>query len=216
MTIPFMTTTATVSRWSLTDPGTKTTVATLVPCVVGSVSGREVASYKGSADAGFQEALTGKFVSDQAVAYNDLVADVGTGQEYRVVWAKYRMGLGLDHWEAGLADYKSNSTFACFRGTTTNEWGDQVSNSTAEVSAAEWAGVAGDVREVQRTTMDPVTQVPNTVSIFEGRFPPGMDIRTRDIIKDLTSGTLWTAQSVNAVSNDAASDVGVELVRVQA
>jgi hypothetical protein len=98
---PLPTTTITVTRPNSTgdptDAPTLTLVASGAPATIGSPSGRELLL------AGEQETVDAVLITD-AVAIDrlDLVADDQTDDTWQVVWARQRIGLGLDHCKAGL------------------------------------------------------------------------------------------------------------------
>lgn len=98
---PLPTTTVTVTRpagtGDPTDTPTIVLVAAGVAATIGSPTGTELLT------AGEQESVDAVLVTDAvAVDRLDLVADDTTGDTWQVVWARQRIGLGLDHCRAGL------------------------------------------------------------------------------------------------------------------
>ncbi len=215
MGIPFATTTVKVQRFSTSSPGTLTTVTATQPAVVGKISGKEIWAYRGIAEAGWREDLTSKLNTDfMGVEYGDIVTDLGTGIQYRAVWATPRQGLGLDHMESGLSLYQPTGLYSCFRGTTTDSFNDVVPNTSVAPSAASWAAIPGEIREVTRDRQEDGTMQPGTVRVLAGRFPTGLDIRPQDRIRNDTSGVSYTVLNVGLITEAGNADVGVELKKI--
>lgn len=100
MGLPIATTTITVARPSDGDPTdapTFTPLASRHPAVIAAPSG------SGNPAGGVQEVVDAQLRCDVlALAPADVVTDEVTGDTYAVVWARQRVGLGLDHTTAGL------------------------------------------------------------------------------------------------------------------
>jgi hypothetical protein len=101
MSIPLATTTITISRKrdddDPYDTPTVRPVANGIRAVIGSPSGRD------RIIGGDQSAITAKLDCDPCdLRHYDVVTDDVTAVEYGVVWVTTRIGLGLDHLEAGL------------------------------------------------------------------------------------------------------------------
>lgn len=81
------------------DPGTLVRLFTGLSGHVGSPSGDSVVAggQQELVDAVLYVALT-----DPAIDAGDIVTDLGTGDIWRVTFARTRRGLGLDHQAAGL------------------------------------------------------------------------------------------------------------------
>ena len=99
--IPLATTTITISRKREDEDPYETptirAVATGIRAVIGSPSGRD------RVIGGDQSSITAKLDCDVCdLRHYDIVTDDRTCVEYAVVWVTNRIGLGLDHLEAGL------------------------------------------------------------------------------------------------------------------
>lgn len=102
--IPLSTTTITVTRVP-PDPArdgydtqpAAAPVASNVRAVIGSYSGRQQIT------TGDRTVVTFTLRADPCdIRADDTVTDNGNGQTYRVIWARVRIALGLDHVEANL------------------------------------------------------------------------------------------------------------------
>lgn len=100
--IPVATTTISVTRPTVADDpydgaATSATVASKVRAHISTPSGRE--QQRG----GSQESIDLRLDCDSVdLQHTDVVVDDTTGETFQVVWAESRVGLGLDHVEAGL------------------------------------------------------------------------------------------------------------------
>lgn len=99
--IPLATTTITVrtvddAGADPTDAPTVSTRASGAPAHIGSPNGNDQVL------AGEQETVDAALQTDTQVGRLDLIDDETTGETWAVVWARFRTGLGLDHWRAGL------------------------------------------------------------------------------------------------------------------
>lgn len=96
MSLPFTTTTATIERPvntlqdSRVEP-TWSTVATGVPCVLGSISGSETRRSEVS------KTGSGKFETDVDVRSYDRITDESTGDVFEAGFVQTRIGMGLNH-----------------------------------------------------------------------------------------------------------------------
>lgn len=101
MAIPLATTTITITRPAVADDPydgaeTTTTVAAGVRAHISTPSGREQRA------GGSQETIDFRLNCDTVdLRHGDRVTDA-QAEAYEVVWAQARVGLGLDHVEAGL------------------------------------------------------------------------------------------------------------------
>jgi hypothetical protein len=111
MAIPFSTTTITIRRPSseppegedyvdpLDAPGTPTVVASAVRAHISSPSGTE--NQTGGTQTVDQYRLDCDIFAGE-LRHTDEIVDDTTGLSFRVLWAMPRIGMGLDHIEAGL------------------------------------------------------------------------------------------------------------------
>lgn len=100
MSIPFNTTTITVTRASggdALDRGAPATVVSGVRAVVSGPSGSEIVT------AGASEIESASLRCDPCdLRHGDTVTDDSTGDVWRVTYARKRVGMGIDHMTAGL------------------------------------------------------------------------------------------------------------------
>lgn len=96
MSLPFITTTATIER--IVDPlqdsrvePTWTVVATGIPCVLGSISGSE------SGRSQVTKTGSGKFQPGTDIRSYDRVTDEMTGDVFEIGFVQTRRGFNLDH-----------------------------------------------------------------------------------------------------------------------
>lgn len=101
----------------------------------------------------------------------------------------------------------AGSRYSIMRGSTFNEYGDEVDGSTVVHSA-----VLGSVVERRRTSYDPQSSRVGTYRELVGRFGHGTDIQDGDRIKDERTGDVFLVTSVYKGSNLVhKSDVVVDL-----
>lgn len=110
--IPVALTTVTVSRVTpeptldgydvQPDPGT---IVTGVRAAIGNPGGSQ------NITAGDRTTVTFPFTTDPAdITADDTLTDEQTGEQYRVMWARTRTGLGLDHTEGECEQVAGAST----------------------------------------------------------------------------------------------------------
>lgn len=107
MALPLSTTTVTVTRRvraSGQDLTRATPAAPTTVCPAGTRAHIGQPSGRAPERAGQQETVDAVLHVDTTVelAQHDDVADAATGTAWRVIWARRRQGLGLDHVEAGI------------------------------------------------------------------------------------------------------------------
>lgn len=73
----------------------------------------------------------------------------------------------------------ANTTVSVLRGTTTNEYGDEIDSN-----AAIYTGVPACLTETSRQTQDPSTPTPRTIRAVELHVPDHVGLLTTDRILD--------------------------------
>lgn len=106
LTLP--TTTVTIGRPAPGDPyepAATTVVETERPATISAPTGREMAV------GGSQEVVDAVLLTtpDVSLTQYDTVTDNGTGEVWQVSWVRRRLGLGLDHTQAGLMAVKGGA-----------------------------------------------------------------------------------------------------------
>jgi len=112
VSIPLALTTVTVSRVPADptrdgfDPQPDpVNIATGIRAVIGNPSGSQ------NITAGDRTVVTFPFTTDPSdIQADDTITDDTTGDEYRVMWARTRAGLGLDHVEGECEQVQGAST----------------------------------------------------------------------------------------------------------
>lgn len=98
---------------------------------------------------------------------------------------------------------------AILRGTSTDEYSDEVDNDTVAAS-----GIPASLTEQTRrvTTRDDPT--PRIVRYTVARLPAGTDIRDQDRLRDQTTGATYIVDTTSTMTNPAlAVDIRVDLRR---
>lgn len=103
--ITVVTTTISVLRYPI-DPTADPTDPRLEPSVIASGVRAHISTSRGSEEVGSgatQEIVTFRLSCDPTDLTNDdVVRDEQSGEEYEVLWARHREGLGLSHTQAAM------------------------------------------------------------------------------------------------------------------
>lgn len=100
--------------------------------------------------------------------------------------------------------------FSVLRGSTLNDYGDEVDGTTPALS-----GIGGSVIERSRKVFNPADGRVSTIRELTGRFPHGTDIQDGDRIKDEKTGEIFVVAAVYRGSNAIVpSDVVTDLTLV--
>lgn len=106
----------------------------------------------------------------------------------------------------------ATTTIAVLRGTTTNDYGDEVDAST-EVST----GIPASILEQRRLTTTTDDPQPRAVVFYTGRVLSTVDVRVGDRIKDETTDQIYIVDDFTRVSNPViGNDTRLDLRRVNA
>lgn len=104
----------------------------------------------------------------------------------------------------------ANCTVSILRGTSVNQWGDTVDNSTVAAS-----GIPALILVTTETTTDPSTQAPRTVQTVHGVVNSNVDVRDTDQILDETHSVTYAVESVTQpLATGFTPDLELELRRV--
>jgi hypothetical protein len=85
----------------------------------------------------------------------------------------------------------ATATVSVLRGTTTDEFGDEVDGSTVHES-----GIPAYLTEKTETVFDPGTQTPRVVRMAMALLPHGTDVTDEDRLRDDSSGITYIVDDV--------------------
>ena len=101
-------------------------------------------------------------------------------------------------------------TVSILRGTSTNEFGDEVDNGTVAAS-----GIPASIIVRSKSISDSATQTPRIVQQVIGAIGSNVDIRDTDQIRDDTNGITYVIESVIQPNGPGLTpDLQLELRRV--
>jgi hypothetical protein len=104
----------------------------------------------------------------------------------------------------------ATTTVTVYRGTNTDEYGDEQDNNTVAAT-----GLAASIIEQTRFTQDPSSMTPRVVRYVTGRVYANADVRPGDRIHDERTGDSYILDSVTRSQHGAIQpDLRLELRRV--
>lgn len=104
----------------------------------------------------------------------------------------------------------ATTTIAILRGTSTDDYGDEVDTST-EVAT----GIPASIQEQRQTVTTPDDPQPRVVRVYTGRVKAGTDVQTGDRIKDETTDDIYVIDQFSQVANPILrNDIRLDLRRV--
>ena len=87
----------------------------------------------------------------------------------------------------------ASTTVSILRGTTTNQWGDQVDDPNASAVAT---GVPVDITVINTNAFDPTSQQIRTIRTISGAIQSDTDIKETDRLRDDATGVVYIVESV--------------------
>lgn len=87
----------------------------------------------------------------------------------------------------------ASALVSVLRGTTTNQWGDQVDDPTATPVAS---GIPACIEVTNTSAFDPGTQQIRTIRTISGSIQSDTDVRETDRLRDDASGAVYIVESV--------------------
>ncbi len=104
----------------------------------------------------------------------------------------------------------ATTTVAILRGTSTDDYGDEVDGSTVVAS-----GIPAAIQEQRQTVTTADDPQPRVVRIYTGRVNAGTDIQTGDRIKDETTNAIYIVDQFSQVASPVmTNDLRLDLRRV--
>lgn len=91
---------------------------------------------------------------------------------------------------------RASTTVTIYRGTTTNEWDDEVDSDTIIA-----VGIRASIIEQTTYAQTEVTTLPRSFRFAKMRVTPGTDIRQNDRILDEKTGEKWTIVQISRRAN---------------
>ncbi len=92
--------------------------------------------------------------------------------------------------------FTPTTTVSILRGTTVNDWGDEVDSDTTVAT-----GIPASVMERTLTDIDPSSGDPRTARAVVGGVPAGTDVRDGDRLRDERTDITYAIRSISALSN---------------
>lgn len=91
---------------------------------------------------------------------------------------------------------RANTTVTIFRGSSYNEWGDEVDSDTIVAT-----GIRASIIEQTIYAQTEVTTLPRSYRFAKMRVTPGTDVRQNDRVKDEKTGEIWTIRQISNRGN---------------
>lgn len=96
-------------------------------------------------------------------------------------------------------------TVSVYRGTVTDDYGDEIANNTT----ATYAGIPASILEQTRRVTTPDQATPRVVRWHAGRLPGGTDVRAGDRLVDEQGGAVYL---VDAISSNGGASHGMDVL----
>lgn len=87
----------------------------------------------------------------------------------------------------------ASNLVSILRGTTTNQWGDQIDDPNAAEIAV---GIPACIEVTNTNAFDPATQQIRTIRTISGSIQSDIDVRETDRLRDDTTGVVWIVEQV--------------------
>lgn len=87
----------------------------------------------------------------------------------------------------------ATTSVSVLRGTTEDEWGDEIDSTTPA-----YTGVPAAIVESSRVTTDPATQAPRTIRSISCVMPGWADVLNSDRLQDEATGSIFAVIEVSA------------------
>lgn len=87
----------------------------------------------------------------------------------------------------------ASTLVSILRGTTTNQWGDEVDDPNANAVAV---GVPADIAVTNTNAFDPTSQTVRTIRSISGAIQSDTDITANDRLQDEATGVVYIVESV--------------------